>query len=403
MSRSEIFEEHCQWARIHADPLLEARKESGGGGARSGYSGRRIRIGYVSSDLWGGHPIGHILKAILTRHNRDVFSICCYNGTQTNDQLSRSLRDLAEIWRDVRDLSDEDLGSRIMADNVDVLIDLSGHTRNNRLGMSARRPAGVQVTCLGYLNTTGMRAMDWRIAAKGGESKDSQQFHSERLWLHDGLPWPWNGPGAEVPDVGIDGASGSEHVLASFNAFHKLNSRVLEVWGQVLQELPETSLRIFGVPVGESVDRIVGELENSGIDPDRIEVFGKLDYLSYLNECQKVMIALDPFPYNGGATTCECLWMGTPVVSLEGLQGFSRTGASILSAIGFQDLVCPSVAEYKETIRQIVRNPSHPYRSRGFVRARAREGFHRESARFIPEFERAILEMLRLDSREAFR
>lgn len=394
LTRQEVFDLHREWARIHADPMANQWPGPENRRIKTDLRGRPIRIGYVSADLWAGHPIGQIMLAMLARHDRNRFHIYCYNSTRARDPLNMNLRNLVDSWCDVGEWGDEALATKILADGIDVLIDLSGHTRHNRLGVFSRRPASVQVTWLGYLNTTGMRAMDWRIASRTGESSDSQSYHSERLWLLNGVPWPWAGPGSDIP-TGRGHHSGMPgSVLASFNAFHKLNQRVFEVWAQVLLDLPETKLRVYGVPAGACVDRVYEAFEVYKIDAARVEVFGKLDYATYLRECLKADVALDPFPYNGGATTCECLWMGTPVVSLEGQQGFARSGASILSTIGFSDLVCNSIAEYKDVIGRIVRDTNHPYRNRLLVQARTRQALQSEADRFVPEFENAITEML---------
>lgn len=393
MSREQAFEEHCNWARIHADPLMSRPLDSASAESPVAIAQKRIRVGYVSGDLWEGHPVGKIMSSMLPRHDRDRFEIYCYNSTNSTDELNVKLRGHVDCWRDVGKLGDEGLASGIKADGVDILIDLSGHTRNNRLDTFARRPASTQVTWLGYLNTTGMRAMDWRLAAERGESGDSNRYHSERLWLHEGMPWPWAG-GTKSIVTGEAFAETRRVVLASFNHFHKLNDQVLDTWAQVLTESPEAILRFYGVPKGNSVERMFQKFEGHRIDPGRIEVFGKMDYAQYQLECAKADIALDPFPYNGGATTCESLFVGTPVVSLAGQQGFSRTGASILSAIGLHGLICDSIAEYRNTIREMIKDANHPYRRRQEVRQCVREAFQRESDRFVPEFERAIAGMV---------
>ncbi len=397
VTREQFFEEHLEWARIHADPIATWTGRDEPLHPPAWESGGKIRIGYVSADLWMGHPIGHIMAGMFDRHDRDRFDVYCYNSTRSTDQLNLRMRTLVNVWRDVRSLGDDELASQIRLDGIDMLIDLSGHTRHNRLRTFARHPAQAQMTWLGYLNTTGMRAMDWRFAARAGESGDSQEFHSEKLWLHDGLPWPWVGLSDSKLDDDVPQTEPAQVVMASFNAFHKLNHQVFDAWGEVLADVPEARLRVFGVPSGRCEDRVYEAFERHGINPGRIEVFGKLGYSRYLLECLRADIALDPFPYNGGATTCECIWMGTPVVSLAGDQGFARTGASILSSIGFPDLACGSVDEYKNLIRKIIKDVRHPYRDRQFVRSRARQGLSRESDRFVPEFERSIVSMLRPD------
>jgi len=397
VSRETMFEEHLAWARIHADPLLPVRRS---GDFAATADPRDIpgplRIGYVSGDLWSGHPVGRIFSTVLPLHDRGRFRIHCYNNTKTRDDLSGSLRACADSWLDVRDLDDESLTRRIREDGIDVLIDLSGHTRNNRLMVFARKPAPVQIGWLGYLNTTGMRAMDWRVLSADSELPGAEQFHTERLWHLEGLPWPWVPPAAAESRAGWDEDCPHRDsvTFGSFNSFRKLNRSVLLTWADILRAVPGSRLRIYGVPAGECVERTYDQFDGAGIEASRLSLFGAVDYSRYLQSYRDVDISLDPFPYNGGATTCESLWMGVPVVTLSGSGGFGRTSTSFLRQLGFDELICTSLEQYQETAIRLAGDPDSPYRKRPAFRDQVRASMVGSAASFVKGLEQGFLGML---------
>lgn len=402
--RETMFEEHVEWARIHADPLLPERGPEPAASAVVPTMRGPLRIGYVSGDFWGGHPVGRIFSTVLPLHDRGRFRIHCYNNTRARDDLSEGLRACADSWLDVRDIDDKSLDRKIREDGIDVLVDLSGHTRNNRLTVFARRPARVQVGWLGYLNTTGMRAMDWRILSSDAELPGAERFHSEQLWHLDDLPWPWVPLAVAESSAGVqEECLPREHVtFGSFNSFRKLNKAVLAAWADILRAVPGSRLRIYGVPAGACVERTYDQFERAGIQAGRLSLFGAVDYLRYLHSYQDVDISLDPFPYNGGATTCESLWMGVPVVTLAGSGGFGRTSASFLSRLGFHELVSTSQEQYRETAIRLAGEPGSPYRMRQAFRDRVRASMGGSPLPFVQSLEQAYLGMLGIaESREA--
>lgn len=393
-SRETIFEEHLKWARIHADSLLPARRKNPEESA--GVPGAPVRIGYVSGDLWGGHPVGRIISTVIPLHDRGRFRVHCYNNTRTQDGLTDNLRECVDSWLDVRDVNDEMLARSIQEDAIDVLVDLSGHTRNSRLKVFARQPARVQVGWLGYLNTTGMRAMGWRLVSTDGELPGSEKFHTERLWQLKGYPWPWVPPEVAGPLAGSRevGMRRGSITFGSFNSFRKLNKMVLSTWADILRGVPGASLRIHGVPAGACVERTYDLFDKAGIEPSRISLFGTSDYSRYLQSYSNVDISLDPFPYNGGATTCESLWMGVPVVTLAGSSGFGRTSASFLCQLGFEELVCNSLEQYREVAVRLAGDPDNLHRRSMVLRDRVRVSLAGSLSPFVHELERAYLGML---------
>lgn len=395
--REAMLQEHLKWAQIHAEPLASSSFRSRAPESRPRAPESPIRIGYVSGDLWGGHPVGRICSSVLPHHDKNRFAVFYYNNTRSTDEVTSSLRANADSWADVRGIDDDALARRIQADNIDILVDLSGHTRNNRLLVFARRPARIHASWLGYLNTTGMRALDWRIVSAQAEPTGAERYHAERLWRLPGLPWPWTPPRAtrdgdmDLPDQDL---RGRPVVFGSFNAFKKLNSAVLSTWASILREVPKSKLRIYGVPEGASIDRTYDAFERAGIENSRVSLFGTIEYSRYLKAYGDVDISLDPFPYNGGATTCESLWMGVPVVTLAGTGGFGRTSACFLHHLGMNELIAETRDAYRATATRLANQLDSPYRRRELLRERVREGFSGSPQRFTRELESAYLGML---------
>ena len=397
VTRESMFREHREWSRIHADSLFPVAR--GGREQVPELNDRRksepIRLGYVSGDLWGGHPVGRIFSAVLPFHDRERFIVTCYDSTRTRDDLNAKLRACADSWVEVRELDDEALADRVRRDAIDVLVDLSGHTRNNRLLMFARKPASVQVSWLGYLNTTGMRAMDWRVVSDGSELPGAEQFHTERLWSLDCLPWPWVPPEGTSDDFPQDdsGLRREGVTFGSFNAFRKLNADVLTLWAEILKDVENSRLLIFGVPEGACVERTYDHFEAAGIDTGRLSLIRNLDHARYLMAYRDVDIALDPFPYNGGATTCESLWMGVPLITLAGSGGFGRTSACILRQLGFEDLVSETLEDYRCTAVRLAGDVDHPYRQRALFGRRVQALLRESPTQIVRKVEDAFANM----------
>jgi len=332
----------------------------------------RLRVGYVSADFCS-HPVGRIVSGIFECHNRRSIEVFCYDNGSDRDEVNSVLRAHAEHWMDVGGLSDEALENRIYQDAIQVLVDLSGHTRRNRLRVFGKRPAPVQATWLGYLNTTGVETIDWRItSARADPPPYSQEWHTERLWYLAECPWTWSPPAIDpVPAISDLPCKKLGYVtFGSFNTFRKINDEVIHTWARILLDTPGGRLRVYGAPGGRAVDRVYDLFESHGVDPSRVDLFASVDYQRYLLAYGDVDISLDPFPYNGGATTCESLWMGVPVITLAGSGGFSRSGASIAGAVGLHDLIATTTSEYVEFAVRLARDIDGLASLRGSLRKR---------------------------------
>ena len=331
----QVRDEHAAWGRLHARAQYAHARPA---------AAQVIRLGYVSADFCS-HALAPFIEPVLSRHDRSQFRVFCYNNGRNRDAVTERVQAGADVWRDIQAWGDDAAAQAIRTDRIDILIDLSGHTSGNRLLLFARKPAPVQLSYLGYLNTTGMAAIDYRITdACADPVGPSDKAHTERLLRLPQSLWCY-APPADAPPVCAPPALQRGYVtFASFNHIAKLNQRVLDLWANVLREVPGSRLLVMAVPDEAAATRIRGAL--AGIDPGRVSTLGRLGRVDYWRQFAGVDIALDPFPYSGGATTCETLWMGVPVVTLAGDYGFSRSGVTILANTGMHHLIARSADEY---------------------------------------------------------
>lgn len=297
---------------------------------------RKLRIAYLSPDF-RNHPVANFIEPVLRCHNRDSFQIwCLYNQAIADDQTAH-LMSQADHWRDIAGLSDEVLAARIQSESIDILVDLAGHTAGNRLTLFARKPAPVQVTWLGYLNTTGLTAMDWRITDAQADPHDADAaLYSERLMRLPYSQWCYH-PFDSMPSPGpLPALKNAFVTFGSFNNVAKITDETLALWSKVLERQENSRLMLVGVPEGWARRRITSVLRARGVEAKRLAFRGKLPLRGYWEAFSQVDIALDAFPYNGATTTCDALWLGLPVVTLSGESAVSRSARSLLTALGRQ-------------------------------------------------------------------
>ncbi len=310
---------------------------------------RRIRIGYVSPDF-RAHAVSYFIEPILRAHDRSRFEVFCYYNNLIADPVTQRLRGIADQWRDIANSEDEDAAELVRRDGIDILVDLAGHTSKNRLMMFARKPAPVQVTYLGYPATTGLSDMDYRItdACADPEGADDR-YYTERLVRMPHSTWCYLPP-VGAPDVRQAPERARGHLtFGSFNSISKINPEVIAAWGAILRSAPQARLLLATIPEGIARERLRAGFGACGIDAGRLEFRGWMPAAAFREMHHEVDIALDPFPVNGGTTTCETLWMGVPVVSLHGATFVGRAGASLLNAAGLGELVAADVEGYVAT------------------------------------------------------
>lgn len=308
---------------------------------------RPLRIGYVSADLCQ-HTVGHFLKDVLLAHDASQVSVFAYSAGSVSDWLTDAIRG-ASAFRDVRTLSDADLAELIRQDSLDVLIDLSGHTAGSRLSVFALRPAPVQISWLGYFATTGLACMDavvlddWH-APEGTEA----QFVEAIIRLPTGRfcyqPVPWAPAEVAAPPSCRSG----NITFGCFNNTAKLNDGVFDVWAEILAAVPASRLVLkWRTLADESFgDFIRQAFARRGVDPQRLDLRRASFHVDVLKEYADIDIALDPFPFTGGLTSCEALWMGVPVVTWPQSRVVSRQTLAFLSAIGLPELAAADAKDY---------------------------------------------------------
>lgn len=327
-----------------------------------------LRIGFMSADL-RDHAVARFVEPLIDHLPAEGFEVFCYSSHDRPDAVSARLRAKVAGWHDILDLDDTKVADRVRRDRIDVLVDLAGHTAGHRLRMFALRPAPVQVTMIGHVNTTGVAAIDYRVtdAVVEPPGQDHDRWYTEKLlrlaktcWcMRPADPWP---PAPKAPR-----AAGAPFAFASFNNFAKLSDGVLDLWARMLRELPDTRLVIVTVPEGRTRARLLERFVQAGVDASRLELQGYLAGDRYRDLHSTVDLALDPFPCNGATTTIDTLWLGVPVLALEGDSFRSRNSSGILFNAGLGPLIARSPGHYLEIARRLVGDPDELARLRALT------------------------------------
>jgi protein O-GlcNAc transferase len=333
-SRQEVFHRHLTWADLHCRHLSPTKKEF----KNPPDPERRIRIAYMSPDF-RLHSAMRVFEPLVARHRRDRFEITCYHLSPRSDPVTERLRALVDRWRDLSRTNDDHAAKQIEKDEIDILIDLSGHMPGNRLPVFARRPAPIQVSYYVYNHTTGIDAIQYRLTdAYQAPPADSQDYYVEKLIRLDPISWcysPWNDVSAEEPERTAE----APVVFGSMNDPRKMNEAVIETWAAILTAVPDSTLVFQTADADSAHDAIVRGFVAQGIERKRLAPTRRLKLETYLRTLSRIDVALDPFPYNGHITTCDTLWMGTPVVTLEGSSAVGRIGRTILAELGMHDCI----------------------------------------------------------------
>jgi predicted O-linked N-acetylglucosamine transferase (SPINDLY family) len=338
-----LFKCHLEWAERFEKPLLGKQFRHLPGKEAE----KRLRIGYVSGDL-GNHPVGNLLRGVLQQHDHGKFEIHCFLTSYASDEITAILRANSDYWHEVPMLSNEELANLIQVQGIDILVDLSGHTALNRLQVFALRPAPIQATWIGYFHSTGLNSIDYFITDPYTTPRQSGQLFSEipvRL-PHTRFCYT---PLEFAPGVSVSPFARTGYItFGNFNRLDKLTDPVIEAWSRIVAAVPEARLVIKarGINEAETAEWVRKRFEAGGLSPERLILRPASSHRQMLQEYSEVDIALDPFPFNGGMTTMEALWMGVPVVALAGNSVVSRQSASMLANIGHEELIFADVESY---------------------------------------------------------
>jgi predicted O-linked N-acetylglucosamine transferase (SPINDLY family) len=343
-SADHVLAEHRDWDARHARHIPHVIL-----GVTDRAPERRLRVGYVSPDF-RAHSVAAFVEPVLKHHDRQAVEVFCYAEVMRPDAVTARLQTYADRWCSTVGLSDDALAARIRADGIDILVDLAGHTAHNRLLTFARKPAPVQVTWLGYPNTTGLQAIDYRLVdAVTDPPGTADASASERLIRLDGGFLCYGGAEDATDPVEPPCLTAGKVTFGSFNNPAKISAAGLDAWSRLLVRLPQARLLLKGKSFADAATRalFLARLRDLGVAEDRVELNGwASSRAEHLALYSRIDIALDTFPYNGTTTTCEALWMGVPVVTLRGDRHAGRVGASLLTQAGLEDWIAGSADDY---------------------------------------------------------
>ncbi len=340
-TEEEIFGFHKAWAKQHTKYIDICKSYS-----NSILPERRIKIGYVSPSF-NRKIVGYFLKPIFEHHDRKKFEIYCYSNTALIDDYTDYFRTCSN-WRDIVNKNDSQITDKIASDNIDILIDLSGHVPNNRLLVFARKPSPIQISWLDYFYSTGLDTMDYLISDPVSTPIGTKQCFTEKILRMPNTRLCWSPP--EFMPALSDSQINSKNFLTfgSFNRPEKITPEVIKVWSDILNQTSNTKLLLknHAFKYVDTKQYFINCFKSHGVDCDRIEFRRDSSYENLLKEYNDIDIALDTFPFNGGATTCDSLYMSTPIIALMGDRMISRQTASILTSVGLDDFIAESKDGY---------------------------------------------------------
>ncbi len=360
-----IFEKHLEWAARHERPLAEQRKSHSPDKDKN----RRLKVGYVSSDFTS-HPVGCLIRGVIRHHDKERFEIHCYAPMTRPDQITEEIRRNADLWHDTTSLNDAELANRVWEDKIDILVDLAGHTGRNRLLLFARKPAPVQVTWVGYFHSTGLESIDYFITDPYTSPPHGEQYFSEIPVYLPHTRFCYTPPEYAPPVADPPCLKNGFVTLGCFNKLEKMTDEVVSAWAHILERLPDARLWLKSGGLNEPTvcEKVHGKFAALGIAPERIVLKPPSGHSDMFMEYGEIDIALDPFPYNGGITTFEALWMGVPVVTLAREGVVARQSASALTNLGLTDLIHETIPSYIEGVVKLASDKQRLVELRQLIR-----------------------------------
>ncbi len=358
---------------------------------------RRLRVGLVSGDL-RHHSVSFFLEDVLAKLDQHKLELFAYASIAKEDEMTARLKAIVPHWRQASGLRDQQLSENIRADGIDILIDLSGHTNHNRLAVFSRKPAPLQVTWLGYGGTTGVDGMDFILCDRVILPPSEDAHYTEKPWR---LPEVWMcfSPPRQAIDVGPPPAlAGGYITFGSFNNLTKVSSHTVICWARVLDAVRGSRLLLKSLQLGDTTvqESICSRFAAEGIDRQRLTFHGRFaDQADHLRAYQKIDIALDPFPYSGGTTTAEALWMGTPVLTLKGERFVAHMGESLVHSAGLDGWIADSPEDYVEKAKAFASDLPALAALRGSLRSQLLDSPVCDAARFAGNLEDALRGMWR--------
>jgi protein O-GlcNAc transferase len=366
-SAKQIFEEHLEWDRRFAAPLR---------GEIRGHQNNRdpswkLRVGYVSGDF-RRHSVAFFIQPLLANHDREKFEIVAYSTSTRTDDITEKARQNVALWRDISEIDVAEAAEMVRSDQIDILVDLAGHTEGSRLLVFARKPAPVQVSYLGYSDTTGLSVIDYRLSDGYLDPPGAEKFYSERL-IRLPRTFACYRPPEDAPGVSASPAASSGGVtFASFNNISKVNPRLLDCWAQIVSQVSGSRflMAAHGMQSRETRGRVESIFGKYGVSADRLRLLPRQSWEEYFALHHQCDILLDTFPVCGHTVTCHALWMGLPVITLGGKTCSQRLGVSVLSNLNLESLIARDLGEYQRVAAELGKDIPRLVEMRGSLRQR---------------------------------
>ncbi|MBC3880293.1 tetratricopeptide repeat protein [Undibacterium sp. LX40W] len=336
ISPEELFSQHRSFGKIHESALKQTWETDG----RSKNAQRVLNVGFVSGDF-NNHAVASFVGPILKNLSANSsFKLHAYYNGDTFDKVTEKLKQFFFSWAVIKHRNDHDVYELIRKDSIDILVDLSGHTSNNRLTLFAMKPAPIAVSWIGYPGTTGLGAMDYFISESSlTPIQEQSRYFTEKLCnLPSSAPFE---PFELAPEISpLPSLEKDWFTFGTFNRISKINEETIAIWCRLMHEVPASKLFLGSIPTGfEQLEEFIQRFERRGIDRGRLIVFYRSSMPVYLEQYKQIDLCIDAFPYNGATTTLHGLWMGVPTLSIEGNQLVSRNGYCLMTHAGLQEMV----------------------------------------------------------------
>jgi predicted O-linked N-acetylglucosamine transferase (SPINDLY family) len=377
------------WAKLHTEPLRAQQRshpnqppQLGGGDPA-----RRLRIGYVSPDLRGHHPSRQFLLPLLRNHDRSLFDIYLYGSVERPDEVTEEYRALVgDHYRDIRRMDDVSAAELVRRDRIDILVDLAVHGAGHRLRLFACKPAPIQMTWLGYPGTTGLDSIDYRLTdpfldppgTDLGVYVETSLPLPESFWCYDALE-------ADLPVRPPPALAAGFITFGCLGSPRKVHPGVVSLWARVLAAVPGSRLLLVAEEHARAPMRRA--FESAGIHAERIEFTGRVRRRQYLEHYHRIDVGLDTFPFAGGTTSLDAIWMGVPVVTLNGATVLHRAGVSIAMNLALPELIAASPDQYVSIASELARDRERLVLLRAQLRARLEASPLGDAPRFARHLE----------------
>jgi len=350
---------------------------------------RKLRLGFVSADFYR-HPVSMFLIALLEHIDRSQFEVCCYSNNAKVDPATEALRAASDGWVQAESMSAAQLAQRVHQDATDILVDLSGHSGTPTLAAFAEKPAPVAMTWLGYLNTTGLLRIDYRLCDERTDPASTQRFNTEQLLPFSASQWCYR------PFIQVDAARNAPSSAAgfvtfgSFNNSRKISEAMCRRWARLLRNCDGSRLLLADISSDAKRAAIAAVFAEEGVAPHRLQFAPRADLAGYYRLYDSVDISLDTFPYGGATTTLDSLWMGVPVICAPGELPVSRSASSILELLGLRDWIAPSIDDYVTCAVERARDLAAIQQLRTSLRPALLRSSLMDEPGFTRDFERAM-------------